>query len=107
MATVDMSVLPSVSARARPVPLCPAVVGVCAWTEAAYEGELRILFDEEQLVRPAARSVSNQDVQPWCFYERQVFDTQSKMREVGSGKAVSDLGFDDRSAQQGACQREG
>ncbi|MGC5402111.1 hypothetical protein ACPXCP_41050 [Streptomyces sp. DT20] len=103
VATIGMTVLPAVSAQARPVPLCPAVVRACTWTQTAYEGDLRILFNEEPVVQPAARSVSNQDVQPWCFYERPFFDDQGQKREVGSGEVVSDLGFNANSAQQGAC----
>ncbi|WP_371631865.1 hypothetical protein OG693_00020 [Streptomyces sp. NBC_01259] len=50
--------------------------------------------------------MSNQDVQPWCFYEKPFFDDQGQKREVGSGEAVSDLGFNANSARQGACQQE-
>ncbi|MEE1792612.1 hypothetical protein PUR28_17860 [Streptomyces sp. BE308] len=104
VAGVAMAVLPAVSAQARPVPLCPAVVGVCTWTETAYEGDLRLLFNEEPSLVPPVRSVSNQDVQSWCFYERPFFDDQGQRREVGAGSAVRDLGFDAHSAQQGRCE---
>ncbi|MFG3244917.1 hypothetical protein, partial [Streptomyces sp. NPDC048157] len=95
---------PAASAQARPVPLCPAVIGACTWTEPAYEGDLRILFDQEPTVAPPTRSVSNQDVQSWCFYERPFFDDRGQKREVAAGEAVRDLGFDAHSAQQGPCQ---
>ncbi|WP_371776797.1 hypothetical protein [Streptomyces sp. NBC_01438] len=104
VASIGMTVLPAVSAQAAPAPICPAVVGVCTWTEAAYEGNLRLLFDEEPAVVPPVQSVSNQDFQPWCFYERPFFDAGGKKREVAGGQAVKDLGFAAHSAQQGRCQ---
>ncbi|MEE1794554.1 hypothetical protein PUR28_27910 [Streptomyces sp. BE308] len=105
-AAVGMAVVPAVSAQARPVPVCPAVIGACTWTGTAFEGNLRILFDQEPTVLPPAQSVSNQDVQSWCFYERPFFDAQGQKREVAPGEAVSDLGFDAHSAQQGQCQEQ-
>ncbi|MEH0404303.1 peptidase inhibitor family I36 protein [Streptomyces griseus] len=103
VAAVGMAVLPAASSQASPVPFCPAVVGVCTWTGAAYEGELRTLFQSEPGITPPARSVSNRDQQSWCFYGRPFFNTQGETREVARGEAVSDLGFDVHSAQQGQC----
>lgn len=106
-AALGTAVLPATQAQARPVPLCPLVVGVCTWTAPAFEGDLRILFNEEPFIQPAARSASNQDVQPWCFYEQPFFGKQGQMREVSAGEAVHDFGFDAHSAMQGLCQYDG
>ncbi|MCB5911988.1 peptidase inhibitor family I36 protein [Streptomyces pinistramenti] len=106
LATVAMTVLPAVSAQARTLPDCPQVAGVCTWTQAAYEGEGQIIFSEEQVIQPAVRSVSNPSRQTWCFYERPLFDDQGRKREIRSGRAVSDLGFNATSAKPGSCWQE-
>ncbi|WP_405434723.1 hypothetical protein [Streptomyces anulatus] len=104
VAGLGTAVLPAASANAAPFPVCPAVVAACTWTGTAYEGDLRLLFSEEQVITPGVRSVSNQDVQSWCFYKDPLFSGQN--REVGRGKAVRDLGFEARSAKQGGCSEE-
>jgi len=103
-ATLGTAALPATAAHAAPVPMCPMVVGVCTWTDPSFEGELRILFNEEPFIQPSVRSASNQDVQPWCFYEQPFFGKQGQMREVSTGEVVHDFGFDAHSATQGNCQ---
>lgn len=103
MASLGTAVLPAAQAQAAPQPICPLVVGVCTWTEPGFEGDMRILFDEEPVLVPPVRSATNQDFQTWCFYERPFFDNQGQMREVNAGETVNDFGFGAQSAQRGQC----
>ncbi|MFJ1958425.1 hypothetical protein ACIOGT_36160 [Streptomyces microflavus] len=104
MATIGMTVVPAATANAAPFPVCPMVVAACTWTEASYEGEMRLFFQEEPMLAPPVRSVSNQDYQAWCFYEQPFYGSGGQSRQVNPGEAVRDLGFDAHSAQQGSCQ---
>ncbi|MFD7427306.1 hypothetical protein ACFV6Z_09640 [Streptomyces sp. NPDC059818] len=104
VAGLGTAVLPAAGAQAAPVPLCPRVIGVCTWTEPSFEGDLRLLFDEEAVLAPPVRSAVNQDFQTWCFYEKPFFDNQGKMREVNQGETVNDFGFGAHSAKRGQCE---
>ena len=102
VASLGTTVLPATTAHAAE-PICPMVVGVCTWTEASFEGDMRIVFDEESVLVPPVRSAVNRDFQTWCFYERPFFDNRGQQREVNSGETVNDFGFDAHSAKQGQC----
>jgi len=103
-ASLGTAVLPAAQAQAAAQPICPLVIGVCTWTEPNFGGELRILFEQEPVISPPVRSAANQDIQPWCFYERPFFDNRGQMREINANERVYDFGFDAHSAQQGRCQ---
>lgn len=101
MATVGMTVVPVVSAQARPVPLCPVVAGPVRGRRPPTRVTCESSRREGAGSARRGRSMSNQDVQSWCFLEHPFYDTGVNRREVRSGQAVSDLGFGARSAQQG------
>jgi hypothetical protein len=100
--SLGTAVLPAAQAQAAQ-PICPRVIAVCTWTEPNFEGDSRLLFDEEAVLQPPVRSAVNQDFQTWCFYERPFFDNRGQMREVNRGETVYDFGFSALSAKRGQC----
>ncbi|QFR96696.1 hypothetical protein GBW32_31270 [Streptomyces tsukubensis] len=82
------------------------VVAVCTWSGTGFQGNLNVYYNEEPQI-PPTRSVKNQDLNRWCFYEKPFFEEGGRTREVGKFENVKDLGFQARSARQEACQNGG
>jgi hypothetical protein len=96
------AVLPAASAAQgdNPVP-CPRIIGVCTYSEAEGQGNLRLYFDDEPLADPVFRTVQNQSPEPWCVYEHPYFG--APQQQVEPWQTIRNLPFDAASLRRGPC----